>query len=122
MLPLSALSRRALVAAATALMAVAPTVDAAEKKPLAFVGGTVTKVAIGPDGTTFQWDVQALLSQPEPAPRFEADLSTTVNSGVDESRSTVRSQIAAILRNNAFSALEAEDRTVPENRIAVVLL
>ena len=36
MLPLSALSRRALVVVATALMAVAPTVDAAEKKPLAF--------------------------------------------------------------------------------------
>ena len=122
MLPLSALSRRALVVVATALMAVAPTVDAAEKKPLAFVGGMVTKVAIDPDGTTFQWDVQALLSHPEPAPRFETDLSTTINSGVDQSSSEVRSQIAAVLKNNAFSALQAEDRTVSKNRIAVVLL
>ena len=41
---------------------------------------------------------------------------------MDQSSSEVRSQIAAVLKNNAFSALPAEDRTVSKNRIAVVLL
>ena len=53
MLPLSALSRRALVAAVTALVAVVPSAEAKKQKPLAFVAATVGSFGLTANATRF---------------------------------------------------------------------
>ena len=64
MLPLSALTRCALVAAATALVAVGPrAADARKKPPLAFLTGTVS-MAAAPDATTFEYTYRVAVAHP----------------------------------------------------------
>src|SRR5215207_3324174 len=64
MLPLSALSRRALVAATTALVAVVPSAEARTRKPpLAFVKATLSDPTV-PAVTTFGFTFQAAIAHP----------------------------------------------------------
>ena len=64
MLPLAALSRRALVAAATALVAVGPkAADARKQPPLAFLAGTMA-AASAPDATTLGYTSRVAVAHP----------------------------------------------------------
>jgi hypothetical protein len=121
MLPFAALSRRALVVAVTALVAVPDAVAAKKQKPpLASVAAVVTEVAVGSDGTTFVWSFQAVLSHPESG--FEDDLSGVANSGVTDSEKQVRADIVQTLKNFAEASLQGQNLTIPTDRISVVVL
>lgn len=120
-LPFSVLSRRAFVVAASALLAAVPSAEGGHRKPpLAFVGATISKVEVGPDGTTFVWTFQAVLSHPSSG--FKDDLSGTANSGVKNSQEATRTQIVTALKSFAATALQGTGHPVSQDRIAVTLI
>ena len=119
MLPLSALSRRALVAAATALVAVAPAVDAKKKPPQAFLAIAIQGVTIA--NGAFLWSYQAQVHHP--ASGFTKDLSgTTSGVAFTASQDQTRQAIISGARSLAKIFLAQANHDVPADRIAVVLL
>ena len=122
MLPLSALSRRALVAAATALVAVAPHAAVAKKKkPLAFalVTPTDVQVASAAEGRFechFDW---ALVY---PAAPYGLGTNGDSMPLAAASGAQMRAAIVATVRSRAFQKLDFAGHPVPKDRIAVVVL
>jgi hypothetical protein len=120
MLPLSALSRRALVAAATALVAIVPTAEARTKKPpQAFAKATLSDPT-APDATTFGFTAQTAVAHPESGTTDEFPVSVFVDS--DTSTSEARATIITGLKGATSARLAGLGVTVPPDRIAVVLL
>jgi hypothetical protein len=120
MLPFSALSRRALVVAATALVAVVPSAEARTRKPpLAFVKATLSDPTV-PDVSTFGFTFQAAIAHPASDTRDETTGSVFVDS--DTSATEARAVITSALKDVGSLALANLGQTVPADRIAVVLL
>jgi len=119
MLPLSALSRRALVAATTALVAVVPSAEARSKPPQAFVKATLSDPT-APDASTFGFTAQTAVAHPESGTTGEFPVSVFVDS--DTSTSEARATIITDLKGATSARLAGLGVTVPPDRIAVVLL
>jgi hypothetical protein len=116
MLPLSALSRRTLVAA-TALVAVAPhAAVATKKKPLAAVLATLSD-PVAADGATFGITFQASVAHlaSGTTEEFTGVAFVATHASADQ----MRKQIATGLRDEAVNQLGG---TIPPDRISVVLL
>jgi len=111
MLPLSALSRRALVVAATALVAVAPTVDAKKKKPPGFAGVVVTAVT-----PISGFDVAVALPGPS-VTGFSGTLDVATGASTDQ----VRSEIAAEVKRRVSEFVPGSGQNVLPDRVAVTL-
>jgi hypothetical protein len=120
MLPLSSLSRRALVAAA-AVAALAPHAEASKRKkpPLAFVAVRVTD--INPQGVVgFRWDFTGIAIHPGNGTNVLVTGTVVVDAGA--SNTETRSEITAAAKSAATAALLSQGAVAPEDRIAVTLL
>ena len=122
MLPLSTLSRRALVAVA-ALASVAPEAEARKRRkpPLAFVGATVTDIGFTGQFPDFTWAVRPALFYPTADYRLTnnpQNVSVPANLPTDK----VRAGIVEYLKNWAEQNLNNNGTPVPKDRIAVTLL
>jgi hypothetical protein len=125
MVPLSSLSRRALVAAA-AVASLAPGAEARKRKrrrtppppPLAFLALVLTDVT-APDAFGLLWHLRESLAHP--ASGFTRETAASVGVASDATAAQVRARIVAARRNSAALALANAGRAVPEDRIAVTL-
>ena len=121
MLPLSSLSRRALVAVA-AVAALAPHAEARKRKkpPLAFVAVRVTD--INPQGVVgFRWDFRGIAIHPANGTNVLVT-GTTAVVAAGASNTETRSEITAAAKSAATAALLSQGAVAPEDRIAVTLL
>jgi hypothetical protein len=119
MLPLSTLTRRALVAATTAFVAVAPAVDARTKSPQAFAKVTLSD-ATANDVTTFGFTFKGGVAHP--ASGKSGDFSGSVFVGTDTSSTEARASLIKDLKGVASDTPANLGETVPADRIAAVLL
>ena len=125
MLPLSSLSRRALVAgAAVAAVASAPSAVARKRKPppLAFYSVTMTGVRDFASGSdrAFIWDLNGAVFHPDTDTHFV--WGGTLGVAANLSAKAARAQIIKQLQSHASSGLQTKGQNVPADRIDVILI
>ena len=120
MLPQSALSRRALVAAVTALVAVVPSAEAKKQKPLAFVAATVGSFGLTANATRFDVAVPLEFVHPDSGAKGVTELQMTI--ALAPSTEAARTEIIKSIKTNVSISLEQLGVNVPPDRVAVALL
>jgi hypothetical protein len=128
MTPLSALSRRTLVAAA-ALGALAPTAEARKRKrkpkppppPLAFAAATVGGISIGPNDNQFSYRIDAPWFHPASG-EFGTITNGTLILAAVTAPDQVRALIVARVRSLVAEALGNRGEAVPEARVQVTVV
>jgi hypothetical protein len=108
--------RRALVVAATALVAVTPGVEAKKKKPLAFAGVVVTGITSIGGGEAFRWAFDVAVALPGPS---VTGFSDTLDVATGAPTDRVRAEIAEEVKRRVSEIAEGGVQDVPPGRVAV---
>jgi hypothetical protein len=89
------------------------------RKPLAFVGATVTGI-IPTSPTEFSWQISAAMAHP--ASNYKNQLGLGLGAPSTLTPDKVRAQIVEALKDKLAANLQANGHPVPKDRIAVTLL